>query len=85
MEIIRTIYKNNKIEYINQNDYWMIKSKKEIKKGEIIIIEHCFCENEKGSCIKNKMIVKTNEELFNELYPRKKNGKKNINIWMMII
>ena len=70
MEVIRTIYKNNKIEYINENDYWMIKCKKEIKKGEIILLEHCFCENKKESSIKNKMIVKINEELYNELYPR---------------
>jgi hypothetical protein len=71
MEVIRTIYKNNKIEYINEKDYWMIKSKKEIKKGDIILVEQCFCENEKESSVKNKMIVKINEELFNELYPRK--------------
>jgi hypothetical protein len=76
MDVIRTIYKNNKIEYKKENDYWMIKSKKEIKKGEIILVEHCFSENKKGSCIKKKMIVKINEELYDELYPRKNKWKE---------
>ncbi len=74
MEIIRTIYKNNKIEYKKENDYWFVTSQKDIKKGEIILVEHSFCENQRESSTKNKMIVKLNEELYNELYPRK-------NIW----
>ena len=67
--ITNTILKSPKISFeIKDDDYRFVKSTQNIKKGELLLIEHGFCSD-------NHTILGTTirhyPELFNNLYPRK--------------
>lgn len=65
---IFTLYKNNNVNFDNDNNYHSVKSNSLIKKNSIILIEHCFCEKNGNLVITN--LIKNHEFLFNGLYPR---------------
>ena len=65
-----TILKSNKISVeIRDNDYRYIRATAPIKKGELLLIEHCYLSTtlyEQVDCVKHS------STLFNNLYPRTK-------------
>ncbi len=65
-----TVFKNeNKFSLeIKDDDYRYVKAKKTIKKGELLLVEHCYL-SKKLDFIRN--IISHSPELFNNLYPRK--------------
>lgn len=66
--ITNTIFKSKKISFEIKNNYKFVKSTQDIKKGEILLIEHTFT-SEDDNIIKNAIL--NSPELFNNLYPRK--------------
>jgi hypothetical protein len=67
-KITNTIFKSNKILFeTKDDDYRYVKSTSNIKQGEILLIEHCYC-NEDFDIIPD--VIRTSPELFDNLYPR---------------
>jgi len=74
-----TIYKNGRISFeIDDKDYRFVKATKDIKKGEIILIEQVLYSDDYETNTQNNVVMNTlyNEDLFNSLYPR--NYKYNL-------
>jgi hypothetical protein len=69
-----TIYKNSRIsfEIDEEKDYRFVKAIKDIRQGEIILIEHLLYSDDYEENAQNSIVMNTlyNEELFNGLYPR---------------
>lgn len=64
-----TIFKSNKFSVeIKDNDYRYVHANKTIKKGELLLIEHCYLSKD-ASFIQT--IILESPELFDNLYPRK--------------
>ena len=67
-KITNTIFKSNKISFETKDaDYRYVKSINNIKQGELLLIEHCYC-NEDFDIIPD--VIRTSPELFDNLYPR---------------
>lgn len=75
-QIINTIYKSKKISVETKNDdYRYVKTLEEIRKGEVILIEHCYSTN---NINRISHVIQNSPELFNNLYPRKVNWDESI-------
>jgi hypothetical protein len=68
-QLTNTIFKSKKISFeTNDDDYRFVKTLKNIKKGELLLIEHCY-NTDKFEIIPKA--IQNSPELFNNLYPRK--------------
>lgn len=68
-KITNTLFKSNKISFeTKDDDYRFVKSTQNIKKGEILLIEHCYTTDK---CDMLSTVISKSPELFNNLYPRK--------------
>jgi len=65
-----TVLKSHKIAFQTQidKDYRFVQCVKDIRKGEILLIEHCCIDNMDRILLKG--MVRYDEELYNSLYPR---------------
>ena len=64
-----TIFKSNSISLkTKDNDYRYVTAKNHIKKGELLLMEHCYTNTTLDS-MTNAILM--NNKLFNNLYPRK--------------
>jgi hypothetical protein len=64
------VFKSNNFSVENRgDDYRYVKSNKPIKKGELLLIEHCYVSETIEFLIK---LVTSDSELFNNLFPRSK-------------
>ena len=64
-----TIFKSNKFSVeIKDNDYRYVRAKKQIKKGDLLLVEHCYL-TKNISDLPN--FILHSPELFDNLYPRK--------------
>jgi hypothetical protein len=69
----RTVYQNESIHIDTNNDYISVKAKNDIKYGELLLIEHIF----RGTDNICTLVIRENEYLYNELYPRISKWSKN--------
>ena len=68
-QVTNTLFKSKKISFETKNDdYRFVTSTQNIKKGELLLIEHVYC-TEDSNIIQN--VILHSPELFNNLYPRK--------------
>lgn len=75
-KITNTVFKSPKIAFeIKGDDYRFVKSTRNIRKGELLLIEHCFCTDNNSILL---AVIKNYSELFNNLYPRKLVWSENI-------
>jgi hypothetical protein len=75
-KITNTVFKSPKISFeVKGDDYRFVKSTRNIRKGELLLIEHCFC-TENNAILHT--VIKSYSELFNNLYPRKLVWSENI-------
>ena len=75
-QLTNTIFKSSKILFETKNDdYRYVKTKSEIKKGELILIEHCYCHN---NIEQLRNVILNSPDLFNNLYPRKTIWNENM-------
>lgn len=65
-EYMGLVYINPAIEIGDINDYKFIKTRADIKRGELILVEHVFANNQ-SVC---SLAIKYNEHLFDEYHPR---------------
>lgn len=65
---IFTLYKDNNASFDNNDKHHNVKSNSLIKKNSIILIEHCFCENNDQKVMMS--LIKNHEFLFDSLHPR---------------
>lgn len=74
-QITNTIFKSNKISFeTNDDDYRFVKSTQKIKRGDLLLIEHCYSTDDSGMI--SNVILKS-PELFDNLYPRKMSWNEN--------
>jgi hypothetical protein len=65
-EIICTVHKNPSCYFENIDDYKRVRCSKDIKAGDILLIEHCYYQSVRPL----QTTVQWNEKLYNSLYPR---------------
>jgi hypothetical protein len=68
MKPIHTTFKSDNIIFDEINDYKLVKASKDIKKGEILLIEHCYTA--KNGHISLQNLVRNTPILFDSLCPR---------------
>jgi hypothetical protein len=74
--LTNSVYKSNKFSVeLRENDYRYVKSNKTIKKGELLLIEHCYLS--KTADIIQTLIINYHE-LFDNLFPRNKKWTEKI-------
>ena len=74
--LTNSVYKSNKFSVeLRENDYRYVKSNKPIKKGELLLIEHCYLS--KTADIIQTLIINYHE-LFDNLFPRNKKWTEKI-------
>jgi hypothetical protein len=75
---ISTVYCNPAITVCDDNGYKLVRATRDINHGELLIIEHVYC-NKPKLC---SMVIEHNEYLFNKYHPRRipwMSVTKNIN------
>lgn len=71
-----TIFKSDKISFdTKDDDYRFVKAVQNIKKGELLLVEHVYCSKNIKTMAS---VILSSPELFNNLYPR--NIPWNVNI-----
>jgi hypothetical protein len=71
-----TLHKNNKVQFVDHDKYSDVVTQSKLNKNTIVLIEHCFFENNKNIAISE--LIKNYEFLFNALHPKTVKWTENI-------
>ena len=67
-EYMHILYSHPSVTVCEENGYKYVKTTSDIKFGELLIVEHVYCDNN----INSHLVVGHNDFLFNAYYPRSK-------------